>query len=231
MTRFSGREGTILLGLACATMAGCSTIDDLFEDDASAPVSGVVEPISPATLDAYDAELARIEALSVTSDLPTSGTATFNGATRLAVTDNVQGTVDSEVLGDLVMEVDFDPGKLDPVSTEISNLQALSAAGTVTDLQGSLVSEPSLYPSSIDVTTTTLTDANGNTTQATSGTLESTVVGEVSDWSGSSEVILLLGGTFHGSGATGVAGSVSGTVDEATDPGHYSIDGTFWAEQ
>lgn len=219
-----------LMGLPLA-LSGCLSFGG---ESSSAPAEDPLEPGEPASAGdfaAYSANLASVEAMPLTGNLPTAGTAEFNGETMMALTNTQTDTVTGDVMGDLTLLVDFAPGAYDPVTTTISNIQLMEANGDIYAIGGTLESDPDVYASSIETTPAEVSDGQGGTVTVQTGTLDSTATGSVSDGEETFDMTVNLDGTFQGDGAQGASGTATGTVDNYGNPGVWVLDGTFWVMQ
>lgn len=219
-----------LLGLPFA-LSGCLSIGG---DSSSEPAEDPLEPGEPASAGdfaAYEAELAAVEAMPVTGNLPTSGSAEFNGATMMTLTNTQTNTVAGDVMGDVNLLVDFAPGAYDPVTTTISNVQFMEVDGDIYAIGGALESDPDLYESSIETVPAEVSDGQGGTVTVQTGTFDSTATGEVNDGVDTYDMTVNLDGTFQGDGAQAASGTATGSMDNYGNPGVWILDGTFWAEQ
>lgn len=219
----------ILLG-ACTALAGC-----LSSGGGGAGGGGGGGGGTPTTPADYDAAFNRISALGPTQDMPITGTATYNGAAKVALnkgTDKI-----GDLLGDLEFTVDFAAANAD--STKGLSGKAGNFRGTVdgTDVafEGELTTAAASargLPQTVGITTTTITlpIVGGERTLRT-GSFMAHLAGDLDVAGESGLVVVQTGGTFFGDGGQAITGPVGGTWWGPGGPSEYTVGGTWYVEK
>ena len=187
--------------------------------------------------DAYDAVSARV----LTSDMPTSINATYDGQFKVGVSSGdaqvFGGTVDpmnAEILGDLTLEVAWNDGQSsNPFSGSATNIVATDVvSGDSIQLEGTLAVDAG-QPGT--VTRTTIPPVGGLSPEVNTGSFVVTLAGDVEHDSQQGRVYLGLNGQFYGSQGEAMLGGVNGGVNDMDDPTNQVFDavvgGTFYATQ
>jgi hypothetical protein len=152
----------------------------------------------------YATRLDEVQGRIPTSDLPTSGSGRFTGATRLDVYESGSSTVIGEVIGALEMTVDFDPAVTDPIQGTATDF-AGTVGGQDVAWSGTLANDPR-FPTAVARTTTDVPLPGGGSTTVNAGSMSVSLTGDIETPEGTTELMLQLGGFFVGPGATGAHG-------------------------
>ena len=184
------------------------------------------------TVAQFDTELARIQTLAPTSDMPAAGTASYDGAmkTDLRKGTNVIGTL----LGDLALTVDFaragNPGSVTGQATNFRgtvNGKDVTYAGTLTTADAAAKSLPSTV--TIDERTIVAPIVGPITTRT--GGIMVNLTGDLTVDGVDGAVVLTPGGAFFGPGGQAIQGPVGGTWWGPAGPSEYTVAGTWYAEK
>ncbi|RUS59327.1 hypothetical protein EGN72_15440 [Pseudorhodobacter sp. E13] len=188
----------------------------------------------------FAAALSEVQGRIPTSDMPTSGSATYAGQAQVDLRKS-DGSMPGKLTGDLKLEVAFKPANSDP-DTFADNVTG-TAGNFVLDKDGTDVAIPGTLTAGIGSLTAVATSTEqtltgipvvGSVTTRTGamsvyygGELDMTEAGG----SANSDVLLSTGGSFVGAGGTGVHGAASlltHAPGSPTTPEFTSGEGYFW---
>lgn len=185
------------------------------------------------TVAQHDAAYTRVSGLIPTSDMPTTGTANFEGGVKAVL--NKGGSAIGTMLGDLEMAIDFGAAdKTRAVTGSATNFRGTiggndeTFAGTLTTADAAAKGLPSAI--SIDeFTTPPIADVPPITVRT--GAISANFSGDL-DLNGTAGTVLLTtGGAFVGTGAQGAHGPALGTWWGPAGPSEYNVTGTWFVER
>lgn len=217
---------SIALG-ACSALAGC-----LGGAGGAAGGGGGGGGGTGLTVAQFNTEMTRIQNIVATTDMPATGTATFDGTIK---TDLRKGTnVVGDLLGDLTLTVDFArAGQVGSVSGQATNFrgtvngQAATYTGTLTTADADAKGFGSTH--TVDERTINAPIVGPITTRT--GALSVAMTGDLAVGGVDGAVVLNPGGIFVGPGAQAMWGPVSGTWWGPAGPSEYTVAGTWFAER
>jgi hypothetical protein len=212
---------------ACSALAGC-----LGGAGGAAGGGGGGGGGSGLTVAQFNTEMTRIQNIVPTSDMPATGTATFDGTIK---TDLRKGAnVIGNLLGDLTLTVDFAQAGTDgSVTGQATNFrgtvngQAATYAGTLTTADAAGKGLPSVHT----VTTTTINAPIVGPITTRTGGISVSLTGDLEVGGVDGAVVLNPGGSFVGAGAQAMWGPVVGTWWGPAGPSEYTVAGTWFAER
>jgi hypothetical protein len=184
------------------------------------------------TVAQFGTEMSRIQNTIATTDMPASGTATFDGTIK---TDLRKGAnVVGDLLGDLSLTVDFAQAGTDgSVTGQATNFrgtvngQPTTYAGTLTTADAAAKSLPSVHT----VTTDTFNAPIVGPITTRTGAISVSLTGDLEVGGVDGAVVLNPGGSFVGAGAQAMWGPVVGTWWGPQGPSEYTVAGTWFAER
>ncbi len=226
------REARIGLALLASTaLAGCLGGGGTAGGAAG---GGPAAPAAPTASSGYQAEFDRISAIAPTSDMPTSIQANYAGQMRADVTEasNIVG----EIVGDVNLAVDWTDGQsANPFSGTASNFQGRLTGGEFEAIDGTLSVDPA-FSGTIARTVIPASNVAGFAIpEVQTGAMSVTLSGQLTQGSDTADTTVLLGGNFHGPGASAATGAVSGGFKDTSASGPSIFDGgiggTYYIER
>lgn len=216
------RSGLALL--ASTAVAGCLDGDG----------GGTASTSGPAGPSGYQAEFDRVSAIAPTSDMPTAIQATCTGQMRAEVTDST--AIVGEIVGDLNLDVDWTDGQTaNPFSGTASNFQGRAAGGDFEAIDGTLSVDPAFSGTIARTVIPSSTIGGVTIPEVQTGAMNVTMSGQLTQDSNTVDATVILGGNFHGTGASAATGAVSGGFSNASAPGPSIFDGavggTYYLER
>ena len=184
------------------------------------------------TVAQFNTEMTRIQGLIPTSDMPTVGTASYNGSIK---TDLRKGTnVIGSLLGDLALTVDFaKQGQAGSVTGEATNFRG-TVNGNAQTYTGTLTTADAAgkgLPSTVAIDTRTINAPIVGPIITRTGAVSVALTGDLTVGGVAGAVVLNPGGSFAGPGGQAVYGPVVGTWWGPQGPSEYTVAGTWFAEK
>ena len=160
----------------------------------------------------YATNLAAVQGMAPTGDMPTSINATYTGATRMDLRETSGGSVVGEVLADLDLTAAWTDGQTtNPWSGTAENFRGTLNGSDFTQA-GSLTvadAEARSLTSTIGRTANTISLPTGGTTTIATGAATVNLAGDVDNDGTPTTVLMSLGGSFFGSGGEAISGPAS----------------------
>jgi hypothetical protein len=228
MTRFPAiLRGTLAL-MACTAMSACLQGGG-GAGGGGGGGGGGAGGLTPAE---YQTNFNRVSGMIPTSDMPASGSANFTGTVSTELREaNAGAAVVGTILGDLDLDISFDPTVTSPISGTATNFRGELGGNDVT-FAGTLATDATRFPTAVAVSEDTIPLPGGLGTVTTrTGGMSANLVGDLELDGADGEVILSLGGNFVGPGAQAAYGPAVGTWWGPTGPGEYVASGTFFIER
>lgn len=238
--RLNGALRLTGLAVLATSLAGCLGSGSGGNGGGGAGGGGGTTPPADAFA-AYDSAFAdataNVLANAPTSDMPTSGQASFSGQAKVEQVMNSDGSLAADaILADINLGVTFGSGSSGTITGTADNIRR-SLDGKVETYDG--VTLTTQYADSLSLPSTIATNTNtinvpgrGNITTRTGSyqvnMAAPVTVQDIPDLDADGDMLLTLGGTFTGAGAQGSFGTASaqlfnGTVRAAGGSGtHYT---------
>lgn len=184
------------------------------------------------TVTEHDAAVKRVTSLIPSSNVPTSGTASYAGGVK---TDLYKGTSPiGTLLGDLAMTIDFSKsGATQGITGEITNIRGKQGTTDVT-YAGKLTTEDAKskgFSNTVGTVTTTVPAPVVGSVTTTTGSVMAHFTGDLTVDGKSGDVVVQTGGSFFGDQGQAIYGPTGGTWWGPAGPTEYSVRGTWFAEK
>ncbi|MDO9524110.1 MAG: hypothetical protein Q7J57_01005 [Gemmobacter sp.] len=212
--------------LACAALSAC--LGNGAGGGAGGGGGGGGTGLTP---EEYDANFERVTGMIPTSDMPSTGSAKFTGTVSTELRETgPSGAVAGRMLGDLDMDINFDPTVVSPISGTATNFRGVIDGNDVA-FSGTLATDAARLPTAIAVTEDTIPLPTGGSVDLRAGSMSANLFGDLELDGADGEVILSLGGAFVGPGAQASYGPAIGTWWGPTGPDGYVASGTYYIER